>query len=167
MQTDRAGEAFEIRPYTRKDRFALARMYEAFEPKRGAQGLRPAYDEGIRRWLERVLASGVHLLALGGSHIIGHVMLIPKCAGEFELANFVHQSRRDRGIGTALNRAAVSAARQQSAHRVWLCVEPSNRAALKSYQRAGFHILPGHEWAPEIEMAVDLVGEEASGERTA
>lgn len=156
MHTDRAGEPYEVRPYAKEDRIPLLLMYETFEPKRGAQGLPPAHAEGIRRWLDRILETGVHLLAVTGKRVIGHVMLIPMEDGGYELANFVHQSRRDRGIGTLLNHTAVEAARALSARRVWLCVEPSNRAALKSYERAGFRILPGSEWAPEIEMAIDV-----------
>jgi L-amino acid N-acyltransferase YncA len=63
---------------------------------------------------------------------------------------------RNRGIGTALNRAAVAAARADGNRRVWLSVEPSNRAAILSYERAGFRRLPGSLWAPEIEMAIDF-----------
>jgi L-amino acid N-acyltransferase YncA len=83
-------------------------------------------------------------------------MLMPMEDGVVELANFVHQSVRDRGIGTALNRIAIDAARACGAQRVWLSVEPSNRAAIKSYEHAGFQRLPGSLWAPEMEMALDL-----------
>jgi hypothetical protein len=37
-----------------------------------------------------------------------------------------------------------------------LSVEPGNRAAVRSYEKAGFRRLPGSNWAPEVEMAVDL-----------
>jgi RimJ/RimL family protein N-acetyltransferase len=153
---DRRGEPFEVRDMVPSDRVALEAMYAGFEPKRGAQGLPPAHAEGIRRWLDRVLAGGTHLLAVCAGRICGHVMLVPTNGDAVELANFVHQAWRNRGIGTALNRVAVDRARAAGVRRVWLCVEPSNRAALKSYERAGFRILPGGEWAPELEMALDL-----------
>lgn len=153
---DRKGEPFEVRDLVSADRAALEAMYAGFEPKRGAQGLPPAHAQGIRRWLDRVLAAGTHLVATCAGRICGHVMLVPADGGALELANFVHQSYRDRGIGTALNRIAVERARQLGAPRVWLSVEPGNRAALKSYERAGFRILPGSEWAPELEMAIEL-----------
>lgn len=155
---DRHGAEFEVRDLMPEDRPALEAMYAGFEPKRGAQGLPPADRAGIRRWLDRILASGTHLVAVRDGRICGHVMLVPMEDGTLELANFVHQTSRDRGIGTALNLAAVDRARADGASRVWLCVEPSNRAALKSYGRAGFRVLPGTEWAAELEMAIDLDG---------
>ena len=153
---DSQGEPFAVRPYTRADRAALEAMYAGFEPKRAAQGLPPGDDAAIRRWLERILATGTHLIAIVGGRLSGHVMLMPMEGATVELANFVHQSVRDRGIGTALNRIAIDAARACGAQRVWLSVEPSNRAAIKSYERAGFRRLPGSLWAPEMEMAIEL-----------
>jgi len=151
---------FQIRPYTPDDRVALEAMYADFEPKRAAQGLPPQTPDAQRRWLDRTLARGHHLLAELDGRIVGHVMLIPMDGegedGSVELANFVHQSVRNRGLGTALNRAAVRLAADEGFRRVWLSVEPSNRAAIRSYERAGFRRLPGSLWAPEIEMAVDV-----------
>jgi L-amino acid N-acyltransferase YncA len=154
--TDRAGEAFTIRAYTPADRPALEAMYVDFEPKRAAQGLPPASEEAIRRWLHRTLPVGTHALAEVAGVVRGHVMLMPMEDCTAELANFVHQSVRGRGIGSALNRAAVETARAAGYRRVWLSVEPSNRAAMRSYERAGFRRLAGSLWAPEIEMAIDL-----------
>jgi L-amino acid N-acyltransferase YncA len=153
---DSRGEPFDVRNYTPADRSSLEDMYAAFEPKRRAQGLPPGDVVSIARWLDRVLATGSHLIALFDGKLSGHVMLIPMDGGAVELANFVHQSVRDRGIGTALNRIAIDAARACGARRVWLSVEPSNRAAIKSYERVGFRRLPGSLWAPEMEMALDL-----------
>jgi RimJ/RimL family protein N-acetyltransferase len=152
--------SFAIRPYGPADRAALEAMYADFEPKRAAQGLPPQSPEAQRRWLDRTLARGRHQVAEHNGRIVGHVMLIPMDGesegGSVELANFVHQSVRNRGLGTALNRAAVKAACAAGYRRVWLSVEPSNRAAIRSYEHAGFRRLPGSLWAPEIEMAVDV-----------
>jgi diamine N-acetyltransferase len=154
--TDAQGRPCLIRLYEAADRPRLEAMYRGFEPKRAAQGLPPADAVGIGRWLDRVLAAGVHLVAQAGSGLVGHAMLIPMDAESMELANFVHQSVRDRGIGTALNRAAVELARLRGLRRVWLSVEPSNRAAIRSYEKAGFTSLQGSLWAPEHEMAIHL-----------
>jgi RimJ/RimL family protein N-acetyltransferase len=153
---DGRGEPFEVRTYTPADRLALDEMYADFEPKRGAQGLPPADATAIVRWLDRILATGTHLIAILGGRLRGHVMLMPMEPGTVELANFVHQAVRERGIGTALNRIAIDAARACGAQRVWLSVEPANRAAIRSYERAGFRRLPGSLWAPEMEMAIEL-----------
>jgi len=134
-------------------------MYEDFEPKRRAQGLPPEGADQLRRWLDRVLAQGVHLVVTVEGRIQGHVMLIPLDSEVVELANFLHQSIRGRGIGTIMNRLIVEEARAQGYRRVWLSVEPSNRAALRSYRSAGFQLLPGSMWAQEVEMALDLTPE--------
>jgi diamine N-acetyltransferase len=153
---DAGGLAYTLRQCEPGDRVRLEAMYESFEPKRAAQGLPPADPTAVRRWLARVLAAGQHIVAESAGHLVGHVMLMPMEAGTVELANFVHQSRRDRGIGTALNRAAIELARGAGLERVWLSVEPSNRAAIRSYEKAGFTALPGSLWAPEREMAIRL-----------
>jgi len=150
--TDSTGRTYAVRPYTGTDREALQAMYEAFEPKRVAQGLPPAEPAGIRHWLDRVLARGEHVVVEEDGRIVGHAMLIPMEDGGAELANFLHQSIRGRGLGTALNRVMVELAGEVGYRRVWLCVEPWNRAAVRSYLKAGFRILPGTLTASEVEM---------------
>jgi RimJ/RimL family protein N-acetyltransferase len=157
--TDNTQTAFVVRECTPADRAALEAMYADFRPKRAAQGLPPNSRLRRRRWLDRVLQRGVNLAAEIDGSLVGHVMLIPTPEeGTVELANFLHQSVRNRGIGTTLNRIALDRARDLGYKRVWLSVEPSNRAAVRSYQKAGFQRLPGSLFAPEMEMAVSLAG---------
>lgn len=157
--TDKRGGAFVIRRYRPEDRVPLDAMFESFTPKRAAQGL-PSGDGRLRtRWLDRVLARGHHLVVEVDGRLVGHGMLIPfGPAGEdrAELANFLHQSARDRGIGTSLNRALLDLGRDHGIRRVWLSVEPSNRAAVRSYENVGFHRRFATGWSPELEMEVDL-----------
>ncbi len=153
---DRTGAPFTVRRYVPADRPALEAMYDSFEPKRGAQGLPPRSIEQIRRWLDHVLNAGEHLVIDIDGRVCGHVMLVPAEAGTVELANFLHQSIRSRGIGTHANAVAVQVARDAGHGRIWLSVEPSNRAAIRSYEKAGFRQLPGSLWAPEIEMDMRL-----------
>jgi RimJ/RimL family protein N-acetyltransferase len=155
---DKSGRPFRARLFTRGDQYALEEMYRAFDPKRGAQGLPPADGESIRRWLDHVLAAGTHVLVEVDGEILGHLMVIPMNDETSELANFLHQKIRNRGIGTALNLLALEIAREQGRRRVWLSVEPSNRIAIRSYEKAGFRRLPGSLWAPEVEMEVRLSG---------
>ena len=152
---DKENRPYVIRRYRAEDRAALEAMYMSFEPKRGAQGL-PPKESGIARWLDGVLPHGQHVVALVDSEVLGHGMVVPMDAGRVELANFLHQSIRNRGIGTMVNRIAMQLARDAGAERIWLCVEPSNRAAVRSYEKAGFKRLPGSLWSPEIEMQADL-----------
>lgn len=155
--TDRLGQPYVVRGLEPGDRPALETMYVDFEPKRCAQGLPPRDEPSIRRWLDRVLGHGIHIVVELEGQLLGHVMLIPMGDGGAELANFLHQSIRGRGIGTMLNRIALDLARAEGLERLWLSVEPSNRPAIRSYERAGFRRLPGSLWAPEIEMEAPLV----------
>jgi RimJ/RimL family protein N-acetyltransferase len=156
VMADNHQGSFLIRRFEPADRPVLEAMYEDFSPKRAAQGLPPEGAEPLRRWLDRILAAGQHLLVEVEGRVVGHVMLIPMEGGSVELANFLHQSIRNRGIGTSLNRLLLQVARDDGFRRVWLSVEPSNRAAVRSYEKAGFRKLPGSLWSPEIEMAVEL-----------
>jgi ribosomal protein S18 acetylase RimI-like enzyme len=153
--TDRSGRPFEVRRFLPEDRSALHAMYADFEPKRGAQGLPPRL-EGISGWLDLVLARGEHLLVCAAGEVRGHLMLLPMGGGQVELANFLHQAIRGRGVGTAINRIALDVARQSGHSAVWLCVEPTNIAAVRSYEKAGFRRLPGTLWSAEIEMQAEL-----------
>jgi RimJ/RimL family protein N-acetyltransferase len=152
---DREGRPYYVRRLTREDHRALEAMYLAFEPKRGAQGL-PPEPERLKPWLDRVLAAGEHIGVFIDGTLLGHLMLLPISEGRVELANFLHQSIRNRGIGTGINRIALDVAREMGMRSVWLCVEPFNRAAVRSYERAGFKRLPGSLWQAEIEMEADL-----------
>lgn len=154
-RVDKDGREFLIRPTEPEDRAALAAMYRDFEPKRCAQGLPPAGEEQRERWLDSILPVGDHVVVVVDGRVVGHGMILPFEPGSAELANFLHQSVRDRGIGTALNRALLDIGRERGLTRVWLSVEPSNRAAVRSYQKVGFRHRPGSPWAPEIEMEVD------------
>jgi RimJ/RimL family protein N-acetyltransferase len=154
--TDKAGHPFVVRQFDPSDRPELERMYVDFEPKRRAQGLPPEGADSLGRWLDRVLGRGAHLVIEVDGRLLGHAMLIPRAGGDAELANFLHQSIRNRGIGTALNLIVVDEARARGYRRVWLSVEPSNRAALRSYRRAGFHLLSTSHLAQEVEMEVIL-----------
>jgi RimJ/RimL family protein N-acetyltransferase len=162
--TDKHGQTFDVRPYQPGDRPALERMYHAFEPKRGAQGLPPAHPDQVARWLDRVLRDGVHVVVEVQGAVLGHGMLLPFAPDAAELANFLHQAVRDRGIGTVLNRRILELGREQGLRRVWLSVEPSNRRAIRSYEKAGFRRRPVTTWAPEIEMEADLSGPQPPGD---
>jgi diamine N-acetyltransferase len=153
---DKHGHPFVIRLLTAADRTPLERMYDSFEPKRGAQGLPPGSPYQINRWLDTVLLDGTHVVVELDGEILGHGMLLSFTPGAAELANFLHQSIRDRGIGTALNQRLVELGRDQGLQRIWLSVEPSNRRAIRSYEKAGFRRRPVSVWSPEVEMEIEL-----------
>lgn len=154
---DRQGEPFRIRPYAPEDRGALEGFYDEFEPQRAAQGLPPTGLDRIRRWLDSVLAAGEHLLVLRGDVLAGHAFLAPTGRPEtVEYAIFLHQDVRGRGMGSAVTAAAVDLARERGYARVWLTVQPRNRAAIRTYERAGFRFRPSTIYSPEAEMELHL-----------
>ncbi|NIP78606.1 MAG: GNAT family N-acetyltransferase [Gemmatimonadetes bacterium] len=154
--TDKTGRPFTLRALRPNDRSELEEMYADFEPKRVAQGLPPADPAQRRRWLDSVLADGHHVVVEIDGHVRGHGMLLPFDRTAAELANFLHQSVRDRGIGTALNEALLGIGRSHGIRRVWLSVEPSNRPAIRSYEKVGFRRRAVAAWSPEVEMEVTL-----------
>lgn len=157
VRHDKNGTPFVIRPMEPGDRALLEAFYEAFQPKRAAQGLPPEGLPRIRRWLDQVLPAGIHLLAEGEGALLGHAFLVPTGGvGTAEYAVFLRRDMRGRGMGTELNRIAVDAAREAGLRRLWLCVEPHNRAALRSYEKVGFRFIPGTIFSPEAEMEMEL-----------
>jgi ribosomal protein S18 acetylase RimI-like enzyme len=153
---DRQGASYIARDLEPGDREKLIAMYTDFEPKRAAQGLPPVGEAKIRIWLNRVLPKGRHVVIEANGLVRGHIMLMPHENEGLELANFLHQSIRGRGLGTALNGLALRLAQENGADRVWLSVELSNRAAVRSYENVGFRRVPGSLWLPEIEMVISL-----------
>lgn len=153
---DKGANTFTIRPYDARDRQAVEAMYEAFEPKRCAQGLPPLDPTQRSRWLDRILADGWHVVVEVGGAVVGHGMLIPFDGDVAELANFLHQDVRNRGIGTELNRALLDVGRERGVRRVWLSVEPTNRRAMRSYEKVGFRRRVVSGFSPEVEMEVHL-----------
>ena len=155
LLTDKHGEPFIIREFESTDRLALHRMYLDFLPKRAAQGLPPESEYAQSRWLDHVLKGGIHLLVEVDDVVQGHLMLIPMDnESSIELAIYLNQAIRGRGIGTAMNKLAVNIARLKGYQKVWLSVEVTNVPAIKSYQKAGFKRTPATMWAHEIEMEV-------------
>ena len=156
---DREGRVFTVRPIRPEDRPLLDAFYHAFEPKRAAQGLPPEGTARIERWLDGVLAGGTHLIVEAEGRLAGHAMLMPTGAdGVREYAIFLDQSVRGRGVGTQVNRLSVEVARTLNLERLWLSVEPHNRPAVRSYQKAGYRFRPATLYSPELEMELDLKG---------
>jgi GNAT superfamily N-acetyltransferase len=154
---DKLGIPFEVRLSLPADRTALLAFYNDFEPKRAAQGLPPSGPERVKRWLETVLASGIHLVAHRNEELIGHALLMPtQDEGVVEYAVFLREDERGHGVGTELTLAAAEVARDAGLLRLWLSVGLQNRAAVRSYEKAGFHFLPGTIYSPEAEMEMIL-----------
>lgn len=154
---DKEGRMFTVRELAPADRPALEDFYDGFDPKRAAQGLPPAGLPRIQRWLNAILPNGTHLVIEREGHIVGHSMLLPtERPGVSEYAIFLAREVRGQGVGTQVNRLSVDVARTLDLRGLWLSVEPQNRPALRSYEKAGFRFVPGTIYSPEIEMEMAL-----------
>lgn len=150
---DREGHGFLVRELDSAERERLARFYEEFEPKRMAQGLPPVGSFRIARWLDGVLRDGTHLVVESGGELVGHAFMVPTGrTGVAEYAIFLDREIRGRGLGTGVNGVAAEVARALGLRGLWLSVEPHNRAAVRSYERAGFRFRPETVLSSEAEM---------------
>jgi ribosomal protein S18 acetylase RimI-like enzyme len=157
---DTKDNEFRIRELASGDRETLERFYAGFEPKRAAQGLPPEGAHRIERWLDTVLSGGTHLAVEAGGQVVGHAFLVPtERPGVAEYAIFLDREVRGRGVGTRVNQIAARVARERGLRQLWLSVEPRNRAAVRSYQKAGFRFLRGTIFSLEAEMEMELEGE--------
>jgi RimJ/RimL family protein N-acetyltransferase len=132
----------------------LVRMYEVFEPKRGAQGLPPAGRERIVAWLRNLQLHGHNLLAIADNCVIGHSMLCPVDDGRAEFAIFLDEGFRNQGIGTGLTKATLDYGRHLKFRGIWLSVETNNGCAIRVYRKTGFQL--SALFGPEQEMALDF-----------
>lgn len=154
---DHDGRLYTVRAHAPEDRPRLEAFYDAFEPKRSAQGLPPEGPARVRRWLDGVLAGGAHLIVEAEGALVGHAMLMPtQREGEREYAIFLDDAVRGRGVGTEVNRLAARVARGLGIQRLWLSVEPHNRPAVRSYQKAGFRCRAATIYSSELEMEMVL-----------
>jgi len=154
---DKEGRVFTVRELRPEDRAALEVFYHSFDPKRAAQGLPPDGQARIERWLDQILPQGTHLAVERGDHFVGHAMLLPTSKpGVSEYAIFLSREVRGQGVGTQVNQLSVELARAMELRGLWLSVEPHNRPALRSYEKAGFRFVPGTVYSPEVEMELAL-----------
>jgi RimJ/RimL family protein N-acetyltransferase len=157
LLADKQGRAFLVRALGPDDRARLDAFYLDFEPARAAQGLPPQGEARVRRWLDRILSSGRHVVVEREERLMGHAMLIPtEDAQVSEYAIFLHQAVRGHGLGTEINRLAIALARLHGTGRLWLSVEPENRAAVRSYEKAGWRYVPASLYSSELEMELVL-----------
>ena len=144
-----------IQPVSFAELDPLVRMYDQFEPLGAALSL-PPYDADVRRgWIEFALAHRLNLGAFSrDGRSIGHSFLVTDEAHSAELAIFVHQDFRRRGIGTSLLQAMLSWGERAGLRRIWTLTASDNRAALRLQMKCGFRVKDPA--SPEIVMEIDL-----------
>src|SRR5215471_16556288 len=146
-----------IRPVGRQQRDLLIEMYGQFEPLGAALGLPPNGEEARREWIERALGYKMNLVAFSpAGAVVGHCFLVPDEAGSAELAVFVHQGFRRRGVATALLKTALEWAAVEGLRRVWTLTGSENTAALRLQEKLGFRITNSAFYGAELEIELPL-----------
>jgi L-amino acid N-acyltransferase YncA len=147
----------QIRSVGLAQRDLLIRMYDRFHPLGGSLGLPSCKAEARRAWIDHSLRHTVNVVAFSpAGEVVGHCMLATDAPGSAEMAIFVHQQSRRRGIGRTLLRAALERAVAAGLRRVWSLISPDNRAALRLQESCGFRITKSMPL--EAEMEINLCG---------
>lgn len=126
-----AAEEILFRTATEPDREPILAMYRDFKPETLFGGIVPSGE-----WLDG-LAAFPNFLAVAGDRIVGHGFLRPE-GEEGEVAVFVHQDYRRRGIARRLLEMLVEEARHLQLRRVWGITDAGNTAMLGLARSLGF-----------------------------
>ncbi len=116
------------------DERALDEMYVSFEPKGASLGLPPRGDPAA--WVHSLQDSPNFLVEVDG-RIVGHSVLCPE-GDSGEVAVFVHQDFRGKGLGKMLLGEVLTEAKRLGLKRVWGITEPDNVAMLRLAHSLGF-----------------------------
>lgn len=123
-----------IRQAVDADRAAILAMYETFDREGLTVGMPPVTD--IADWLD-ALATSPNFVAVDDGEVLGHGFVRPE-ENTGEVAVFVHQDHRGRGIGRRLLATVIEEARHQHLSRVWGMTESKNAAMFNLARSLGF-----------------------------
>lgn len=152
---DAANRTIHLREADSTDSEVLLEMYLEFEPEDRAQGIPPVREEGIRDWLDVLLAPHCYnVIARHEERVVGHSVLVPDERGAYELAIFVLQPYQGAGIGTSLLETLLGLGQDQGVETVWLTVERWNEPAIRLYRKVGFETVEAESF--ELEMSIRL-----------
>lgn len=130
-----------VRRATAADREALLAFYRGFEPKGAALSLPPVRKEATVQWLAS-LERFANFLAFEGGRLVGHGVVC-RDGGTAEVAVFVQQALRGRGIGRRLLHELIAEARWLGLWRIWGIAAADNVPMLRLAWSCGF--VPGEE----------------------
>jgi GNAT superfamily N-acetyltransferase len=86
----------------------LITMYDRLDPLGAALGLPPHSAEARHKWIGSALGQIVNVAAFSpAGEVVGHCLLAADKSGSAEMAVFVHQESRRKGIGAALLKKAL------------------------------------------------------------
>jgi len=151
---DSEGVARIARPFEESDFESLVEMYDSLDSYSRTQGIPPASRPQIESWLSTLVEKGWNLVVEDGDRIIGHTAAVPESAQRPELVVFLHQSVRNRGIGTELLKHLIAHADDQDHDGLTLSVSSGNNRAITVYQNIGFDVSVRSN--PDIEMELSM-----------
>lgn len=125
---------FEVQRAAPAHRDGLIALYRDFEPKAASLGLPPRHNP--ERWLDHLSAFPNFIVIVEG-RVVGHAVLCP-CGSSGEVAVFIHQDYRGRGLGKLLLAALVAEARRLALRHVWGTTELDNVPMLRLAHSLGF-----------------------------
>ena len=133
--------AVGVRRATPEDVDAVVDLFVAVVDEERWLGSQAPVDREVQRarFLEETTSERcASLVALVDDHLVGHARVDMAPYGVAGLGMMVDAGWRGRGVGGALVRAVIDAARDLGAHKVALQVWPHNDAARRLYLRHGF-----------------------------
>ncbi len=155
LTPDAMPDTIQVRSLSTADREILLAMYRTFDPLGVAQGLPPRNEEARQIWIGRAIEEEINVGAFSpAGELAGHGFLASSDAGEAELAVFVHQGFRQRGVGTALVKAVLQRAGQNRLRRIWAMTASDNLPALRLLKRCGFR--SSRFTFPVVELELEL-----------
>jgi len=144
----------QIRTVGPRHRDLLLAMYDRFAPLGAAFGLPPPAADTRCSWIVGALGHKLNVAAFSAEgKIVGHCFLAADDPSSAELAVFVDQTYRRRGVGTVLVKTALKWAAAAGLRRVWSVTPSENRIAVRLLQCCGLHVVKG---SLETEMEIHL-----------
>jgi GNAT superfamily N-acetyltransferase len=120
----------------------LIAMYDRFDPLGAALGLPPPTAEARHQWVGTALGQIVNVAAFSpAGEVVGHSFLAVDKPGSAEIAVFVRQESRRKGIGAALLKKALERGWEAELGRVWAVTAGDNRGALRLLMSCGFRLI--------------------------
>ncbi|MBZ5618998.1 MAG: GNAT family N-acetyltransferase [Acidobacteriia bacterium] len=133
----------------------LITMYDRFDPLGAALGLPPRTAEARHNWIGSALGQIVNVAAFSpAGEVVGHCFLAADKPGSAEMAVFVRQESRRRGIGAALLKKALEWGWAAGLGRVWAVTAYDNGAALRLLMSRGFRLVQSA--SAVVELDIDL-----------
>jgi GNAT superfamily N-acetyltransferase len=144
---------FHIRAIGPPERGLLIEMYERFDPLGGALGLPPRTAEARRVWIGNALGHPINVAAFSqAAEMIGHCFLVVDMPGSAEMAVFVHQAYRRRGVGAALVLAALRWGGRIGLGSGRAVTASENEPALRLLMSCGFRVSESDHFVTEMEI---------------